>query len=90
MVTNVQGYDNLKILTLDYDSWGNEELELAVINDKEIGLYYNHNVSGTTYEFTGRGYIQYLKPSSAKETVRNDGRKRTKAQRKTKIKRNLK
>ena len=59
MVANVQGYNNLKVLTLDYDSWGNEEFELSVINDKEISLY--QNVSGKTYEFTGRGYIQYLK-----------------------------
>tara|TARA_R110001583_G_scaffold103863_4_gene251170 strand:+ start:2173 stop:2352 length:180 start_codon:yes stop_codon:yes gene_type:complete len=59
LVANVQGYNNLKGLTLDYDSWGNEEFELSVINDKEISLY--QNVSGKTYEFTGRGYIQYLK-----------------------------
>ena len=88
LVANVQGYNNLKVLTLDYDSWGNEEFELSVINDGAISLY--HNESDTTYEFTGRGYIQYLKPSSSKETVRNDGRKRTKVQRETKIRRNLK
>ena len=87
-VANVQGYDNLKILTLDYDSGDNEEFELSVINDGAISLY--HYNSGTTYEFTGRGYIQYLKPSSSKETVRNDGRKRTKVHRETKIRRNLK
>jgi len=87
-VANVQGYDNLKILTLDYDSGGNEEFELSVINDGMVSLY--HIDSGTTYEFTGKGYIQYLKPSSLKETVRNDGRKRTKVQRETKIRRNLK
>jgi len=87
-VANVEGYDNLKILTLDYDLGGNEEFELSVINDGKISLY--HINSGTTYEFTGRGYIQYLKPSSSKETVRNDGRKRTKVTRETKIRRNLK
>ena len=87
-VANVQGYDNLKILTLDYDSWGNEEFELTVINDSKISLY--HIDSGTTYEFTGRRYIQYLKSSSTKETVRNEGRKRTKVIRETKIRRNLK
>jgi len=87
-VANVQGYDNLKILTLDYDSWGNEEFELTVINDSTISLY--HINSGTTYEFNGRGYIQYLKSSSAKEIVRNEGRKRTKVTRETKIRRNLK
>ncbi|WP_298285310.1 hypothetical protein [uncultured Lutibacter sp.] len=87
-VANVQGYDNLKILTLDYDSYGNEEFKLSVINDGKLSLY--HIDSGTTYEFTGRGYIQYLKNSSSKGTVRNDGRKRTKVYRETKIRRNLK
>ncbi len=87
-VADVQGYDNLKILTLDYDSWGNEEFELTVINDEKISLY--HLDSGTTYEFTGVGYIQYLKPGSTKYTVRNEGRKRTKVTRETKIRRNLK
>ena len=87
-VADVQGYDNLKILTLDYDSSGNEEFELTVIDDETISLY--HIASGTTYEFTGRGYIQYLKSSSTKKTVRNDGRKRTKVIRETKIRRNLK
>lgn len=87
-VANVQGYDNLKILTLDYDSWGNEEFELTVISDELISLY--HIASGTTYEFTGRGYIQYLKPESIKDIVRNDGRKRTKVVRETKVRRNLK
>ena len=87
-VANVQSYDNLKILTLDYDSWGNEEFELSVLNDGEISLY--HLNSGTTYEFTGREYIQFFKSSSSKETVRNEGRKRTKIIRETKIRRNLK
>ena len=90
-VANVQGYDNLKILTLSYDSWGTEEFELSVINDRKISLY--HINSGTTYEFTGRGYIQYSKTSSAKmseNTVSNEGRKRTKVNRETKIRRDLK
>jgi len=52
-----------------------------------------HIDSETTYEFNGRGYIQYLKNSSAKnvkENVSNDGRKRTKVHRETKVRRNLK
>jgi hypothetical protein len=48
-----------KILTLDYDFWGNESFTLSVINDNRIRLY--HNASGTTYEFVGRGFIQYLR-----------------------------
>lgn len=89
-VANVQGYDNLKILTLDYDSLGNEKFELTVINDAKISLY--HLASGTTYEFSGRGYIQYLKPSSslAKSATSDQGRARTKVFRETEIRRNLK
>lgn len=91
-VFNVAGYDNLKILTLDYDFNGTEEFELSVINDETISLY--HNASGTTYEFTGRGFIQYLKPSSGKiknsDAEKIDGRERTKVERKTKVRKNRK
>lgn len=52
-----------KTLTLDYDFWGNESFTLTVINDSRIRLY--HNASGTTYEFVGRGFIQYMKQSPA-------------------------
>jgi hypothetical protein len=88
-VADVLGYDNLKILTLDYDFEGNEEFELTVVDDGTIELY--HLDSGTTYEFTGRGYIQYLKPDGKKgeDAVRNDGRKRTKVERETKVRRHL-
>ena len=84
------GYDDLKILTLDYDYSGNEEFELTVIDDETISLY--HIDSGTPYEFSGRGYIQYLKPGSKKgeSSVRNDGRKRTKVTREMKVRRHLK
>ena len=57
-----------KNLTLDYDFWGNESFTLTVINDSRIRLY--HNASGTTYEFVGRGFIQYMKQSPA-EVKRN-------------------
>lgn len=87
-VANVQGYDNLKTLTLDYDYSGTEKFDLTVINDREISLY--HISSGTTYEFTGRNYIQYLKPSSAKSATSDTGRARTKVTRETVIRRNLK
>ncbi|RXR20862.1 nicotinic acid mononucleotide adenyltransferase [Flavobacterium amnicola] len=53
-----------KILTLDYDFWGNESFTLSVINDSRIRLY--HNASGTTYEFVGRGFIQYLRQSAVR------------------------
>lgn len=58
-VYNVQGDNSLKTLTLDYDFFGDDYFELYVINDSTIELY--HPDSGTTYEFRGRGYIEYLK-----------------------------
>ncbi|WP_299394526.1 nicotinic acid mononucleotide adenyltransferase [uncultured Gelidibacter sp.] len=63
-VGNVTGNAHLKTLTLDYDYFDNEFFELSVINDQEIKLY--HANSGTTYEFIGRGYIQYMKPAADK------------------------
>jgi hypothetical protein len=53
-----------------------------------------HLNSDTTYDFSGRGFVQYLKGEktvkNAKQIVRNNNRKRTKVQRKTKVRRNLK
>jgi hypothetical protein len=91
-IYDVTDYEDLKILTLNYDSGDTEEFELSVINDGKIELY---NVdSRTTYEFSGIGFIQYKRSSNskkeAKDIVRNDGRKRTKVERKTKNRRNLK
>lgn len=80
-VRNIIGYDDLKHLTLDYDSYGKEEFELSVINDGEISLY--HLRSGTTYEFAGREFIQYLKNGSTKGNVSIETRKRTKVHRET-------
>lgn len=57
----------LKTLTLDYDFFDNEFFELSVISDQRIELF--HTASGTTYEFTGRGYIQYLRESNAKGEI---------------------
>ncbi|MCB0449133.1 MAG: nicotinic acid mononucleotide adenyltransferase [Confluentibacter sp.] len=64
-VGNITGNLKLKTLTLDYDFFNNEHFELSVINDKKIELY--HPASKTVYEFTGRGYIQYLKTANTKE-----------------------
>jgi len=66
-VGNVSGNMYLKTLTLDYDFFDNEFFELSVINDQRIELY--HPSSGTTYQFTGRGYIQYLRESNAKGEI---------------------
>ncbi|MCB0458740.1 MAG: hypothetical protein R2821_11120 [Flavobacteriaceae bacterium] len=82
-VYDVQGYDNLKVLTLDYDFFDNEEFELTVINDGEIDLY--HVDSGTTYTFKGRRNIQF---KNAEEKAKAEqGRKRFKVDRKTKTRR---
>jgi hypothetical protein len=54
---------SLKTITLSYDFIGSDYFELYVVNDGTIELY--HPNSGTTYEFKGRGYIQYLKSSAA-------------------------
>jgi hypothetical protein len=83
-VYDVEGFDDLKILTLDYDFFDNEEFELSVINDGEISLY--HQGSGTTYEFIGKGNIQFKKGG---EKVEPRNKKRFKTDRKTK-KRNIK
>lgn len=91
-VYDVAGYEDLKILTLNYDGGDIEKFELSVINDGRISLY-NLN-SETTYEFSGRGFIQFKKSeetkTEAKDIVRNDGRKRTKIIRETIERRNLK
>jgi hypothetical protein len=91
-IFDVTGYEDLKILTLNYDGGDIEEFELSVTNDSSISLY--HINSDTTYDFVGRGFLQYLKSEknvkSAKDFVRNNNRKRTKVIRETKIRRNLK
>ncbi len=61
-VFDVTNDATLKTLTLDYDYLGNDYFEIYVINDSTIELY--HVSSGTVYEFTGRGFQQYLKSGS--------------------------
>jgi len=62
-VGNVSDNMYLKTLTLDYDFFDNEYFELSVINDQRIELF--HPSSQTVYEFTGRGYIQFLRETTA-------------------------
>ena len=64
----------VKNLTLDYDYFDNEFFELYVINDQLIELY--HSDSGTVYEFTGRGYIQYLKMGKTIDATKKSGEKK--------------
>jgi hypothetical protein len=67
-VGNIPNNMCLKTLTLDYDFFDNEHFELSVINDQVIELY--HPTSGTFYEFTGRGYIQYMRTAEGKTVDR--------------------
>jgi hypothetical protein len=67
-VYDVQNNPYSKVLTLDYDYLDNEYFELNVIDDGTIELF--HPDSGTTYEFEGRGYIQYLRPSADGSSTR--------------------
>jgi len=76
-VGDITGNMYLKTLTLDYDFFDNEFFELNVINDSTIELY--HTSSETIYEFTGRGYIQFLRTSDTAGRVtefRNKPKKR--------------
>ena len=76
-VGDITGNMYLKTLTLDYDFFDNEHFNLSVINDETIELY--HPSSGTIYEFTGRGYIQFLRTSDTAGRVtefRNKAKKR--------------
>lgn len=65
----------LKTLTLDYDFFDNEFFQLSVINDQRIALY--HTSSDTVYEFTGRGYIQFLRQAEG-EGKQIDGKRELK------------
>lgn len=76
-IGTIKGNNVLKTLTLDYDSFDNDFFELSVINDSTIELF--HPASKTIYEFQGRGYISYLKPSNNKEqTLHKVGGKKRK------------
>ena len=87
-IFDVLDYEDLKILTLNYDGGDIEEFELSVLNDETIRLF--HFNTATTYNFSGQGFIQYLKGDNKAPAVRNNNRKRTKVNRRTKMRRNLK
>lgn len=73
-VGNVNGNLYLKTLTLDYNYFNNEFFELSVINDQRIELL--HANSGTIYEFTGRGYIEYLKDGTTLNRSKTSAQKK--------------
>ncbi len=75
-VSDIYGFDNLKVLTLYYDSVNSEKFELTVSSDNFIELF--HINSQTTYDFEGQYIIQYLK--NGKKSKKTD-RKRQKVKR---------
>ncbi len=75
-VNNVPGNMYLKTLTLDYDFFDNEFFELSVIDDETVELL--HPLSGTVYEFRGRGYIQYLKTGTTIDKSKSSALKKRK------------
>ena len=64
-VFDVAGFEDVKILTLYYEGEDIEEFELTVVNDDSIRLF-NLN-SQTTYDFRGRGFVQFLKGTKTKK-----------------------
>ena len=82
-VFDVAGFDNLKILSLNYAIGDFEEFELTVVNDQVVDLF--HMSSQTSYEFTGRAFIQILRDGKAfSSSIKSEDRKRTKVIRKKK------
>ena len=85
-VFDLEGEDYIKGLILNYEGGGFEDFDLTVLDDGTIELY---NVdTAAIYEFEGRSFIQYLKDGGKKnkgEIVSNGPRKRTKVDRKTKV-----
>lgn len=69
-VDDIAGNLYQKTLTLDYNFPDNEFFELIVIDDETIELY--QISSGTTYQFRGKGYIQFrhLEPGKASPKFR--------------------
>jgi len=75
-VKHNSGNRYLKTLTLDYSYFENEFFELTVINDQSIELA--HADSGTVYEFTGRGYVEYLREGKHGNTSKSSSEKKLK------------
>ncbi len=80
-VFDVQDYDDIKIIDLNYDNGDTEEFELTINNDGKITLY--HYDSDTSYEFEGLDQIIYKKQALSKE-VKKEPRKRFKVTRSVK------
>ena len=74
-VNDVPGDFYLKTLTLDYNFPDNEFFDLTVIDDETIELYQVN--TGTTYQFRGRGYIQFRTTEDGKSKNEPKLRKKT-------------
>ncbi len=78
-VEDIEGYDDLKVLVLEYQNGDTEEFEMQIDDDAHITLY--HYGSGTTYAFTGEGLILYKNasaPHSKRKLIKRKKRKRRK------------
>ncbi len=65
----ISGSDS-KQLTLDYDFYDPDFIELSVINDELIKLY--HPNSGKIYEYSGRSYITFMRTSESGKADQKD------------------
>ncbi|GGG21752.1 hypothetical protein GCM10011344_23180 [Dokdonia pacifica] len=74
-VDDIPGNLYQKTLTLDYNFPDNEFFELIVIDDETIELF--QVSTGTTYEFKGRGYIQFRTSEENKDKNVPKYRKKT-------------
>lgn len=74
-VDDVPGDFYQKTLTLDYNFPDNEFFDLTVIDDETIELY--QVTTGTTYQFRGRGYIEFRTSEDGKSKTLPKLRKKT-------------
>lgn len=82
------GFDDLKIIRLNYCGGFTEDFELSIISDEQLQLYSLRSES--TYIFKGIGFLQYLKEGNIKASFKNATRERLKVNRKNKNRRVLK
>ncbi len=74
-VNHIPGEFYEKTLTLDYNFPDNEFFILTVIDNRTIALF--QESTGTTYEFRGRGYIEFRTSADGKSTTLPKYRKKT-------------
>lgn len=79
-IYDVEGYEDIKLLTLAYDVGDIETFELRILDDSTIELY--HITSKTTYTFAGKDFKLFLKETNTQK-LQHPSRKRTRIQRET-------